>query len=488
MSTPSPAADPERIGALDLIRGVAILGILPANIPWFSGTGPTGMFGSGTRDASWADNLVKALTLVFVDGKFISQLAILFGAGLALQADRAWNAGRPFALGYLWRTILLFVLGAMHALLLWDGDILMMYACISVAALICVRLGRVGLLSAAVAGLTWTAACLATGFALALVYERGEDKDKDKQPAGATATAQSISTAVSEAIHAPADEQEERWKEVGREFTVYFGTANQDRIYRQGSYVEQLFNRALGLIAWPVLIFFIWGELLACFLFGVVLVRSGFFSNPEVYQRWRPWLLAGGLVVGIPMEVAALILAFAGKYAFISAGPLMGGAIAIAVVYLTLLTGWEQSARALWLQKALKAVGRLALTNYLSQTVICTTIFYSFGFGLYARTGRPVTLLVVLGVWVVQLIASSLYLRWFRIGPVEWVWRSLALRRRLPLWRREADAVAPPAQDVGAIETKEATEPGAVSSSIVRVNLSSTESIMPGEQAEKESV
>jgi uncharacterized protein len=108
----------------------------------------------------------------------------------------------------------------------------------------------------------------------------------------------------------------------------------------------------------------------------------------------------------------------------------------IAVVYLTLLTGLAQTSRARWLQNSLKAIGRLALTNYLMQTVICTTIFYSFGLGLYGTLGRPATLLVVLGVALLQLVLSPLYLKVFRIGPVEWVWRSLAHWQRQPLWQK----------------------------------------------------
>jgi uncharacterized protein len=136
----SSETDAERIGALDLVRGVAILGILPANIPWFSGTGSTGIVNYSPPHAPFADHLVRALTAAFVDSKFISQLAILFGAGLAIQADRAWGAGRRFTWGYLWRNFLLFVLGAMHSLLLWSGDILMIYACISLAAVVFVRM------------------------------------------------------------------------------------------------------------------------------------------------------------------------------------------------------------------------------------------------------------------------------------------------------------------------------------------------------------
>ena len=428
-----PSGDFERIGALDLIRGVAILGILPANIPWFSGTS-SGGFGGQAPAGTIADHVVKGLTLALVDAKFITQLAILFGAGLALQADRAWGAGRRFTWGYLWRTFLLFVLGTIHAVLLWFGDILMMYACISVAAVLFVRLRRTGLLVVAGAGLTWTAACLATVIALALVFDR---VSQQKPPPGAIATPSSLKKVVSEAIDAPPTEQKKRWDRVGQEFTIFFGRDNQIRIYREGSYSEQTFDRALKTVLTVKSLFFVGGQLLACFLFGAFLVRSGFFGDADVYCRWRGWLVGGGLMVGVPMHVAALILTFcAGKYAFLSVGPHLCGGLGIAVVYLTLLTGWAQTDRAAWLQERLKAVGRMALTNYLAQTIICTTIFYSFGFGLYATLGRPATLLVVLGVWLLQLVVSSLYLKVFRMGPVEWVWRTLSHGRRQPMLKK----------------------------------------------------
>ena len=335
MSTSS--TDPERIGALDLIRGVAILGILPANIPWFSGTAPTGLFGDSQPNATDADLIVKGLTLAFVDGKFISQLAILFGAGVALQADRAWGSGQRFTLGYLWRTFLLFLLGALHGLLLWDGDILMIYACISVAAVLFVRLSSTGMLTVAGAGLTWTAACLTTGFVIGLVS--GEfAKDKDKPTIGAVVTPTELSAVIKEAIDAPPEARKESEKRIGQAFTLYFSRDNQIRIFREGTYGEQLFNRVLGCLFMVVVLFFICGELLACFLFGAFLVRGGFFSDPEVYRRWRPWLLAGGLTLGVPMHVATLILTFGGgHYASLANAPLLCGEIAIAVVYLTLL-------------------------------------------------------------------------------------------------------------------------------------------------------
>lgn len=441
----APAADAERLPALDLVRGTAILGILAANIPWFSGTGPTGPTGGGEPpDATVADQILKGLTLAFVDGKFISQLAILFGAGLALQADRAWAAGRRFTGHYLWRTFLLFLIGLAHATLLWYGDILVMYSFVSVAAVLFVRLRTVGLLVVAGSGLTLTAALLTGGLLYQVLHDKGDaDKEKDKPPPGAVATPASVVGAVSDWLHAPPDNEEERerlGKRANREIGIFFSRDNQNRIYREGTFGEQTFDRAVKSLILMKGLVFIGGDLLACFLVGAVLVRAGFFSDREVFRRWRPWLLAVGLLVGVPLHVSALILLFAGgKLAILSTGPHLFGALGIAVVYLTLVTGWAQTDRAAWLQERLKAVGRLALTNYLAQTVICTTIFYSFGYGLYGTLGRPATLLVVVGVWLLQLLVSPVYLRFFRIGPVEWAWRSLALRRVLPLRHERKD-------------------------------------------------
>ena len=431
---PTSSANPDRIGSLDLIRGVAIQGILLANIPWFSGTGATSLVSTSPPEHTFAGQVVKALTLAFVDSKFITQLAILFGAGIALQADRAWSADRRFTWGYLWRTALLFLLGALHAFLLWFGDILMIYACVSAAVVLFVRLSTKGLLCVAVAGLTWTAVCLAVGIVLSQGADERPAKENEKPPPDAIATSATLSESISRFMQAPPELREEKQKGVEKEFKIYFSRNNQIRIYREGTFGEQLFDRALNGLFLVLALIFTFGELGACFLFGAILVRGGFFSDPEVYSRWRPWMLVGGLCLGIPMQVAALILTFAGeRNEMVASLTQLCAGIGIALVYLTLLTGWAQSHRVEWLQARLKAVGRLALTNYLSQTVICTTIFYSFGFGLYATLGRPATLLVVLGVWIVQLIVSPLYLCVFSIGPVEWVWRSLSQGRLLPL-------------------------------------------------------
>jgi uncharacterized membrane protein YeiB len=290
-------------------------------------------------------------------------------------------------------------------------------------------------------GLTYTTLCLTVAAVLTLGSGDATSGDTDKPPPGAVATPATLAQTVSNAVHAPPEERAARQSDIEREFKVYFSRDNEIRIYRTGTYAEQLFDRALNCLFLIVALVFSGGELLACFLFGAVLVRSGFFSDPDVYRRCRPWLLGGGLLIGVPVQLAALILTFGSDRDALAGGPQLFGGIAIAIVYLTLLTGWAQTRRAEWLQNRLKAVGRLALTNYLAQTVICTTIFYSHGLALFATLDRPATLLIVLGVWTVQLLVSPVYLRFASIGPVEWVWRSLAQGRVLPLRRSRTDTV-----------------------------------------------
>jgi uncharacterized protein len=100
-----------------------------------------------------------------------------------------------------------------------------------------------------------------------------------------------------------------------------------------------------------------------------------------------------------------------------------------------LLILWQQSAALPWLQYSLRAVGRMALTCYLTETVLCTTLFYSYGLGMFGGLSRVQDLLVVFAVWLVLLVMAPLWLQVFRMGPVEWVWRCLAEFRLRPLLR-----------------------------------------------------
>jgi uncharacterized protein len=440
-SATAPAGD-ERLPVLDLIRGVAILGILPANIPLYSGA----LEWMDTRwsDGSWSDRAVVALTLLLIDVKFITLLSMLFGAGMELQRARAAEKRRSgvFFGYYVWRQALLFLIGLMHGVLLWYGDILAPYAILGVVALVFAMLipGR---------ALFWVVVVLeAIFFCFLLVW------------AGAAAAGLGGPPPRDEPIQLerpyrfpevfqplrPGLTPEQIGKEYERRFTLYFSAANQERIYGGGSYADMVTHRAfLTPFLYAGALVFIGPHLLACFLLGAWFVRIGLFQRP---QDHRPllWRLVGfGLAVAVPLHLAAVgfYLARAAAAAPESAGEQvlnMAGALAQSLAYLGLLILWQQSGALPWLQYSLRAVGRMALTCYLTETVLCTTLFYSYGLGMFGRLTRTQDVLVVVGVWLFLLVAAPLWLRVFRMGPVEWLWRCLAELRLRPLLRSGTEA------------------------------------------------
>ena len=399
-ASPPPAAE-ERLSSLDLVRGVAILFILPANIPIFSGGRS---FAEARGTGSGADGVVDLLTLFFVDAKFITLLSILFGAGLAIQRRNALAAGRPFAGAYLWRLAVLFALGVTHGVLLWQGDILNTYAMVGATAVLFSGLKRRATLVVAGAALTWTYCLMALAAALSVVFGDFQSSGgKEDDAAGM------------------------QW------LAAQFDPENLTRIYQRGTYGEIVVNHAvqMGALGLGLLIVFD-AYLLGCFLLGGHFLRSGVFGDPERQRGYVRGLLLLGLCVGVPLHVAAVILAVRVNNEALTSAANTLGALPMALGYLGLLLLWDRSERLPWLKRRLRDVGRLALSNYLFQSVVCAFLFYSFGLAWYGRTSRLAAVGIVAVIWVVQIALSALWLRAFPVGPVEWAWRTLAGGRRRP--------------------------------------------------------
>jgi uncharacterized protein len=442
--TPAAAGD-ERLPVLDLIRGVAILGILPANIPHYSGA--LEWLDTRWSDGSASDLAVVSLTLLLIDIKFITLLAMLFGAGMELQRARAAEKRRSgvFFAYYVWRQALLFLIGLMHGVLLWYGDILVPYAILGVVALVFALLipGR---------ALFWVVVLLEAIFFCFLLLWAGaasaglggappprEEPIRLERPYRFPEVFEPVQRGLT---------PEQVGKEYERRFTLYFSAANQERIYGGGSYADMVAHRAfLTPFLYAGELVFIGPHLLACFLLGAWFVRTGLFHRPQDH-RTLLWRLVGvGLAVAVPIHLGALgfylARASAGGPSPESVGEQvlnLAGALPQSLAYLGLLILWQQSGSLPWLQYCLRAVGRMALTCYLTETVLCTTLFYSYGLGMFGRLSRTQDMLVVVGVWLILLVAAPLWLRVFRMGPVEWVWRCLAEFRLRPLLRSNAEA------------------------------------------------
>jgi len=173
-----------------------------------------------------------------------------------------------------------------------------------------------------------------------------------------------------------------------------------------------------------------------CMLLGMALYRWGWFSGKRNHKLYGT-LIAVGLLLGLPLTAFGVHSQMAAKwepvFAFFQAS-LFGywGSLPLALAWIGLVMLMYRSQ--LWpaLTRGLAAVGRMALTNYLLQTGICTTLFYGHGLGLFGRVDRLGQAGIVLVVWIVQLAISPRWLRYFRFGPAEWLWRSLSYRRRQP--------------------------------------------------------
>ena len=373
-----PVRDDARITSLDLIRGVAVLGILLMNAVSFRfGTAPYLNLSAGGSE-TWLDWAVGVFGEIFVDQKFMGLFSLLFGAGMILFIDRASGWGRRAVALNLWRNALLLLMGILH-LMVWDGDVLTAYALSSVFLLALRKLPNRALISVGVAVFALSIGCSllaqniadTTDASLAGIWTPGEFSDQDAVGA-----------------------------------VVLLG----------------YFLRALGLI-----------------LVGAGLYRTGFMNGGLPAKTYRTAALAG-LAVGLPLAAAGVVITAVNDYsrevAFIGQVPNTLGTIPASMGYMSLIILWNNRADSP-LKRRFRAVGKMALTNYLAQTalgVLALTILL----GDADAVNRSAVLAFVLAVWALQLWWSQAWLGRFLFGPMEWLWRVATYRSGQPL-RRPAD-------------------------------------------------
>ena len=367
------AAPADRIATLDIIRGIAICGILFINI-WVMGSVSGVEYDARLSGWGILDQAVWWLQMVFVEGTMRGLLSLLFGAGFVLMSARA-GAGRYFR-----RTLILILMGAAHAwLLLWPGDILFVYG---------------------IAGL--------------ILYFV---KDVDARPlVGAAAGAQADDARIVE------------WADYRASLKPSAAKMERSLEARAGSFAEN-WHYKLGVSNdWmkPESLVTLVLDALAMMLIGAGLMKYGLLSGEADADLYR-WMLVAGYGFGIPISVAEWGQLYAANFAH--PNPILFysdeiGRVAMTMGHLGLLLWlWRRGTgrRALGI---FAPVGRLALTNYISQTLICQwVLFPGFGLGLHARLSLSQLWGVALLIVLAQIAASHLWLRYFRFGPLEWLWR-----------------------------------------------------------------
>lgn len=411
----SPISLQERIEILDVLRGLAVCGILIGNMQWFSGYGmmPPAM----ARQSPFADQITHFLVHFFVEGKFYSIFSFLFGFGFALQIARAEERGDLKASLFKRRLFWLLVIGLLHAYLLWSGDILSIYALMGFLLILFRKKTNGALLKWAFALLVIPILTYILLYILFVAFVPPE--------------------AVARLDAAQIDFWNVSVQNVPRSSYLQIITGyNLNMIV--GRYASLLLEMRLP-------------KLLAMFLLGSYAYRRGFFKNLSSHRPFIRRVFVYGLILGLVGNVA--FAALAGAEAVLPPSPagIVGvisyafGVPALALFFIALVaTLWQRapSSNARRLLAWLAPVGRMALTNYLLQTVICVLIFYGYGFGQFGRFGATPATLIALAIFMFQILISALWLKYFSYGPMEWIWRQLTYRQRINLrLKRQQTAV-----------------------------------------------
>ena len=449
-----PVREPERIYALDVLRGFAIFGIFMVNIAFFAMPLMGAIAPQLLADGSPGDQVCHAIVRAFFEFKFVSLFSLLFGVGLIVQMRRAEQRGRPFVPMYLRRTFLLMLFGLAHGLLLWYGDILFIYSVVAVIALL-LRTASVRALIALFAAAVLISVLATAAFAALSVLAQSQSLERAVvQPTEVAEVSESTEVAAepqgseemeSAASEGSADDRWQRFRASLEKATWQPGDEASADVaviaYKEGPMTLTLLMRAItfGIMLVFVAVSGFGFRVLGMFLLGMALMKLDFFNERRRAWHWAFCIV--GLAVGVAGELLLVWSYHASNY---QVGWTQAGAevlhtissFALCLGYVGTIILIVRSGLLNWLTYAFSCVGRTALSNYLLQTIVATYIMYWWGLGLFNDVSRPQQLAMVVGIYMAQLVLSVLYLRVFRIGPFEWLWRSLTYLKLQPILRQ----------------------------------------------------
>lgn len=423
----TPVGAEERISALDVIRGFALLGILAMNIVGFAFHpavyGDPTIQGGATGVNLW----VYVFNSILVDGKMRGIFSLCFGAGVILLASRAEQRGAAATAAdiHYRRLLWLMLFGILHAFFLWWGDILYPYALLGLVLYPFRRLSPRALLILAAIFMAGT-----TLFMGAEAFGTRELRDKAVAADAALAKGQKLTEEQTEAQRA--------WKEKLKEAKPDAAQLKKSTDGFGGGYLAALKERAKIVTRWHSVPFYapIWWDILCMMLFGMALMKAGVLAGGCSY-RFYVAMTVLGLAIGIPLHVWAVRGMIAVNFDLIPTAfywtAYEPARSAVCVAYVAVLIMIVKAGALRWITGALAAVGQMAFTNYIVQSVICSLFFYGYGLGFFARLERHQIYYLVVSIWLLQLTYSPLWLRRFRFGPLEWCWRSLTYWQRQPM-------------------------------------------------------
>jgi uncharacterized protein len=400
---PVPVLSADRIDSLDFMRGIAVLGILVINIQFFSMPDPAGFNPTVYGDLTGINYAVWYVSHIFFEMKFMSIFSILFGAGIFLLTDRLEQRDvRPARIHYR-RTLWLLLFGLIHGFLLWYGDILVWYSFTAFLAYLFRRM-RPGWL------IFWSLLLMLFGTALYVLFQWSLPFWPPEAHEGVAAYWSPTAEMIGERIDA----------------------------YR-GGWLAQMSERvfmAAILDTFAYLVMGLW-RTLSMMLLGMVLMKWRVLAA-ERSNRFYVIVLVAGAVIALPVIMYGVTQNFAHDWSYkytmyIGSQYNYWGSLALALAYISAAMLMCRNSFFPKVRRLLSSVGRMAFSCYILQTLICITLFYGHGFGLYGQVPRWGQALVVIGIWAALVILCRAWLSHYRFGPLEWVWRSLTYRKRQPM-------------------------------------------------------
>ncbi|WP_430811403.1 MULTISPECIES: DUF418 domain-containing protein [unclassified Carboxylicivirga] len=395
----------ERILSIDMLRGVAVLGILILNIQSFSMIFTAYINPTAYGDLNGLNLWVWILSHILASEKFLSIFSLLFGAGIILMYERRKQEGKAPGLLQYYRLFWLFIFGMLHAYLIWYGDILVTYSLCGAFVYLFRKMKPRGLLI--------LASFLFILPALFNIFS------------GATMS---------------------YWPEAQLEGTREFWQPNKENIdwelqAMRGRFSEQMQVRGQHALMMQTFLFFssFFWRISALMLLGMALFKTGVLQackSKAYYIRMAAIGLIGGYGLSTYGVWELITRQWSFEYAlFFGYLPNYFASVMVALGYVALIMLVTQSRSFTSFKRTLSAVGRMAFSNYILMSLIASLLFYGHGLALFGKVTRLQQMLITLIIWALILFISPLWLKHFRYGPLEWLWRCLSYHKKLPFKR-----------------------------------------------------
>ncbi len=403
-----PTLGKERFQSLDILRGIAILGILIMNIQSFSMPGAAYLNPTAFGDLEGVNFWVWVLSHIFADQKFMTIFSILFGAGVVLVTQKTEQKTGKSAGFHYKRTFWLLIIGLIHAHLIWYGDILVAYAVCAFIVFLFRKMNPkklliIGLITISIHTLIYAF----IGFSLQFM--------------------------PTEAL---LELENEIWKP-GIDATYFEVMAVTGSLSDQISYNSQ---SALEMETTVFLMLMMWraGGLM---LVGMALYKWGILTAARDSSFYKKGMILGFLI-GLPVIIWGVYKNFEVNWSleysmFLGSQFNYYGSLGVSFAYICAIMLFAKSDGLNFIKERFASIGQMALTNYIAQSVISILIFYGIGFGLFSQFERIEQAAIILGIWLLQFGWSKPWLDNFKFGPLEWIWRSLTYVEFQPMRKGE---------------------------------------------------